>query len=114
MLEKIARVEMKHLELLGKTIRLLGANPKFKFVDISGRHLDNWQSKFVDYTTDLEKMLLDDIKKEYQTIANYEKHISLINDKYIKKLLARIIEDEKIHIICLKSYFQKITKSNYS
>lgn len=111
-LEKIAIVEMKHLELLGKTIRLLGANPKFKFVDVTGNHLDFWQSKFVDYTTDIDKFLLDNIRKEYQTISNYQKHITIINDKYIKKLLKRIIEDEKLHIICFKTILQNYRNKN--
>lgn len=104
MLEKIAQVEMKHLELLGKTIFLLGVNPKYKYVDITGRHLKSWEGKLVNYETDEKKLLIENIKSEYRQIDAYEKHIKIINDIYIKKLLRRIIEDEKIHIICFKNY----------
>ena len=72
--------------------------------------MDYWQGKFVDYTTNMEKMLIDNIKKEYMAISKYEKHIAMINDKYIKRSLARIIEDEKIHIICFKNYLSKVVK----
>ena len=54
--------------------------------------------------------LIDNIKKEYMAISKYEKHIAMINDKYIKRSLARIIEDEKIHIICFKNYLSKVVK----
>lgn len=99
-LSKISMVEMKHLELLGETIRLLGVSPKFKFVDKTYNYLTYWSSSFVDYTDNIVDMLKNDIKIENEAIKNYKYHISIINDKYIKRMLYRIIEDEEQHIRC--------------
>lgn len=105
-LSQIAMVEMKHLELLGKTIKLLGLNPQFKI--INNIPVAYWQSKYVNYSPDLKEMLKDDIKIEKEAIKNYQKDIDIINDKYIKKLLYRIIEDEKKHIECFYMLLNKV------
>ncbi len=104
---KIAMVEMRHLELLGKTIKLLGVKPEFKFKDNLSCFYLNWNSSYVNYyNTDIFSLLKLNIIKEKITIKNYKYHISIINDKYIKRLLERIIEDEQIHIEC----FQELIK----
>lgn len=107
-LEKIAIVEMRHLELLGKTIKLLGVKPEFKFNNNNDYYYQYWNSSYVDYNTHLISMLKDNILKEQVAIRNYEQHISVINDKYIKVLLERIIEDEKVHIKCFKELLQEV------
>ena len=107
-LSQIAMVEMKHLELLGETIKLLGVNPEFRFVDKNTNYLVYWNSSFVDYTTDIVEMLRSDIKIEEEAIRKYKYHISLINDKYIKALLYRIIEDEEVHIKCFNMLLNKV------
>ena len=99
-LKKIAMVEMKHLELLGETIKLLGLDPKFKFIDKPCFKITYWNSSFINYDTNIKDMLISDIEIEKEAIKNYKYHISIINDKYIKKLLYRIIEDEEKHIEC--------------
>ena len=105
-LSQIAMVEMKHLELLGKTIKLLGLNPQFKI--INNFPVSYWQSKYINYSSDLKEMLKDDIKIEKEAIKNYQKDIDIINDKNIKKLLYRIIEDEKKHIECFYMLLNKV------
>lgn len=99
-LSQIAMVEMRHLELLGKTIKLLGINPEFRFINKNTNCLVYWNSSFVNYTTNIIDMLKSDIAIEEEAIRNYSNHIKIINDKYIKALLYRIIEDEKMHIKC--------------
>ena len=106
-LSNIAKVEMIHLELLGKTIKLLGVIPEFKYNSLPYSYT-YWNSTNIDYNTRLIKMLKSDILKEQITINNYKKHSSLIKDKYINILLARIIEDEKIHIKCLEKILNTI------
>lgn len=107
-LSGIAVVEMKHLELLGKTIKLLGINPKFYFIDKNLYCNTNyWNSSFIDYNTDIKKMLKNNIIIEEKTIENYKKDINIICDKYIQKLLYRIIEDEYLHIEIFKSLLNK-------
>ena len=99
-LSQIAIVEMKHLEILGKLIKLLGLNPEFKSFECN--NYKYWNSENLNYSTNTTLMLLDDIRKEKIAITNYEYHINIINDKYIKEILKRIIEDELVHIECFK------------
>lgn len=102
-LEKIAVVEMHHLEILGKLINLLGATPKYlTFED------GYWTSEAVDYTTDIKTMLEKDIILEETAIKNYEKHITLIDDKYIQAILKRIILDEEKHLECFCILLNKL------
>ena len=106
-LAEISMVEMKHLELLGETIKLLGVDPKFKFIDESCNYLTYWSSSFVNYTTNVIDMLKNDIEIEKIAIKNYLNHIEIINDKFIKNLLYRIIEDEEKHIECFNLLLNK-------
>lgn len=91
-LENIAIVEMHHLEMLAKTINLLGLKPEYKSNDIP------WTSNYVNYTTNLKDILKINIEAETLAIKNYQNLIKVINDKYIKKMLERIIIDEEIHL----------------
>ena len=96
-LKRIAITEMHHLELLGKTIYLLGLKPKY--VSYTPDNIKQyWNSSSVNYTISLTNMLKQDIKAESLAIETYEKQKSIINDKYIKNLLNCIIEDEKKHL----------------
>ena len=67
-LSQIAMVEMKHLELLGETIKLLGVNPEFRFIDKNTDNLVYWNSSYVDYTTDIVKVILRLKKKLLESI----------------------------------------------
>ena len=91
-LENIAIVEMNHLEMLAKTINLLGLKPEYKSNDIP------WTSNYVNYNTNLKDILKINIEAETLAIKNYQNLIKVINDKYIKKMLERIIVDEEIHL----------------
>ncbi len=106
---KIAIVEMKHLALLGETITLLGSKPKYQFVDACNQ-LHNWNSSFIYYHTDIISMLKYNIRMEQNTILNYQRHIVMIDDPYIKRLLNRIIEDEIIHIQCFQTLLVEYEK----
>ncbi len=104
---KIAIVEMKHLNLLGETITLLGGKPEFHYFD-SCLGYQNWSSNFLNYQTNLSDSLVYDIFIEEKTIQNYLNHIQLIHDSCIQRLLYRIIEDEKKHIACFQELLRKI------
>ena len=95
---EIAEVEMKHLELLGETIKLLGKEPVYKTCESERGDCVFWTGDNVFYKTDLKDMLNADINSEKNAIKNYEHHKMLINDKYIKEMLSRIILDEKRHV----------------
>ena len=100
-LKEIAIVEMHHLAILGKLIKLLGVNPIYKTNEY-------WHSKNICYTVNIKEMLLSDIDLEEKAIINYQKHIKLIDDKYIKAMLERIILDEEKHLECFHYYLNKI------
>ena len=97
-IEEIAEVEMKHLELLGEIIKLLGKEPVYKTCESERGDCVFWTGDNVFYKTDLKDMLNADINSEKNAIKNYEHHKMLINDKYIKEMLSRIILDEKRHV----------------
>jgi bacterioferritin len=107
-LKNISIVEMKHLELLGETIKLLGLEPVFMSYNKEKNGLVPWKSSYIDYKTNLEDVLKIDIEAEEKAIENYRKSISLINDKYIKKLLERIIMDEELHLNIFKDLLNNI------
>lgn len=93
-LEKISIIEMMHMEKLAKTIRLLRANPYLK----GGPEAADWTSASVEYGGSLPERLHLDLASEYAAIQNYEKHIEMIDDPFIKALLRRIVLDEKLHV----------------
>lgn len=105
-IEKIAIVEMKHLEMLGKTIKLLGKEPIYKTCEASRGDCVMWSASNIDYSTRLKEMLEVDIREESKAIKIYESHKKLIKDKYIKNMLDRIILDEKRHLEIFKSLYE--------
>ena len=108
-LEKIAEVEMHHLELLGKTITLLGIKPIYGTYE--NNKIEYWTSKFVNYNTNLKDILQINIYSETQAIKKYQEDLKIIQDIYIQNLLKRIIADEKIHLhIFNQLYFNQKQK----
>ncbi len=105
-IEEIAIVEMKHLEMLGKTIKLLGKEPIYKTCEASRGDCVMWTASNIDYSTRLKEMLEVDIAAESKAIKIYESHKRLIKDKYIKNMLDRIILDEKRHLEIFKSLYE--------
>ncbi|MDN5348143.1 MAG: hypothetical protein PWP65_1707 [Clostridia bacterium] len=94
LLENISLVEMRHLEMLGRTIVLLGGDPRY---ENSGRSA--WNGNYVMYDTgNMCRQLEDDIAAERAAIANYRNHINMIDDPYIQAMLERIIQDEELHL----------------
>lgn len=105
-IEEIAIVEMKHLEMLGKTIKLLGREPIYKTCEASRGDCVMWTASNIDYSTRLKEMLEVDIREEGKAIKIYESHKRLIKDKYIKNMLDRIILDEKRHLEIFESLYE--------
>lgn len=69
-------------------------------------------SAITQYITILEegrKMLLADIEAEKAAINQYRMHISMIKDNHVNAVLARIIKDEKYHIMLLETLLKEIS-----
>lgn len=95
-LECIAIVEMRHMELLAETISLLGISPEFR--TLTTNIPTYWSASFVYYGIDVHDKLSADIASEQQAIHYYRYHQQLIADPHIRELLDRIILDEEFHL----------------
>lgn len=104
---EISEVEMKHLRLLGETIKSLGVMPVFGVVK-QDKSYESWCSKNINYEVNLKEMILLNIKYEEEAIKKYNESYSLINDIYVRNLINRIIEDELIHISVFNYFLNKI------
>jgi len=84
-IEAIAREEMRHLDWLAESIVSLGGTPSLVRSDMrmGGEPVASWMA--------------NDVLQEEDAIAMYEKHIKAIDDPKIKRLLERILSDEKSH-----------------
>ena len=100
-LRNIASVERRHMEILGELICLLGGFPVYR----SNLYHENsyWNAKRIDYGRNIEEQLKLDLEKEYRCICNYNIHIKLIDDPYIKQMLERIVKDEYVHTTVLQT-----------
>ncbi len=84
-IEAIAREEMRHFDWLAETIASLGGTPSIKRGDMrtGGKSVSDWMK--------------NDVLQEKDAIVMYENHIKTIANRRIKRLLKRILSDEKSH-----------------
>ncbi len=84
-IEAIAREEMRHFDWLAETIVNLGGTPSLERGDMrtSGDSVPDWMK--------------NDVLQEKDGIALYEEHIKAIDNPKIRRLLKRILSDEKSH-----------------
>lgn len=106
LLKLIAIVEMKHMEMLAETIILLGGNPVFK-----GYMIPSWNPRSIFIGRNLRERIIANINDEQEAINNYLKHISIIHDRHVRELLARIVKDEEVHIKLLSRALEKLHHS---
>jgi len=84
-IEAIAREEMRHFDWLAEAIVGLGGTPSIERGDMrtGGESVPDWMK--------------NDLLQERDAIALYEEHIKAIGDPGLKRLLQRILSDEKSH-----------------
>jgi len=95
-IEAIARDEMRHYDWLADAIVELGGTPTIERAPVRRAH------------THAENMQLDVIAEE-DAIALYEQHIAAIDDPKLKRLLERIVNDEKAHLEIFKKFVGKVS-----
>lgn len=100
-----AIVEMHHLDMLGTCIESLGGDPVYG--SYQRRRFVYWDSRFVNYASTLNRMLLDNIRAEQTAIAGYRRAMEQIDDEGICAMLERIILDEELHIRLFKKLLEK-------
>ncbi len=108
LLEKVAIIEMIHLEVLAEAIIALGGNPVYKSGGLMNKKY--WNAEMVDYGRNLCGRLESDLQAEYAAIRHYREHIARIDDPNIQALLKRIILDEEVHVILFKEAIEKYCK----
>ncbi|HMM22343.1 MAG TPA: ferritin family protein [Selenomonadales bacterium] len=107
----IAINEMHHLELLGKTIQLLGTPPVICCANRQG--VQFWDARFVYYGNDLYDQLTANMKQEMDALRNYRNHQRDIHDPFIRELLDRIILDEEHHLRLFSQYRDELCRKAY-
>jgi bacterioferritin len=97
-IEAIAREEMRHLDWLAETIVELGGKPSLVrgTMNMLGTAISSWMQ--------------NDVGLEEGAIAHYEEHINLIDEPKVKRLLERILADEKAHRGKFEHFVGKVEK----
>ena len=97
-IEAIAREEMRHFDWLAEAIVGLGGVPSIErgAMRTGGEAVAEWMS--------------NDVLQEIDAISMYEEHISAIDDRRIRRLLERILSDEKSHRGAFEHFVDKAKK----
>jgi len=106
-LEGISIAEMSHIDLLGTMITNMGVTPIYTSNPM--RCTDFYSTRNVNYTTNPQKMIIDDIADEFAAIDLYKCMISKLKNEQVGAVLSRIILDEKVHVEVLKQILKEIT-----
>lgn len=105
-LERIAIAEMLHLEILGKTITALGAQPVYCQNPPTAYNF--YSTKYVTYSRNPVNMIEDDIIGEKRAIALYKKMLCRLRNDQVKKIITRILDDEVYHLDKLNEILKAI------
>lgn len=97
-LEEISIVEMEHMQLLMDAIVAFGGVPKYE--NSKGQP---FSANYINYSTKLKDMLQFNILDEQNAIRDYNNAQQFIDNQSLKNLLARIVEDEKLHLNIFKN-----------
>ena len=99
-IEAIAREEMRHFDWLAETIVSLGGTPDIDRGDMrtGGETVPDWMK--------------NDVLQEKDAIILYEEHIKAVGDPKIKRLLQRILSDEKSHQGDFEHFVNKAQKES--
>lgn len=107
-IKNISMVEMKHLKILGETIKLLGIDPMFIYPNNIDNGFKYWNSSYINYTSNFNDMIKSNIEDEENAIDNYNDIINQIEDNYVINILKRLILDEEIHLKIFKDILNEI------
>jgi bacterioferritin len=94
-IEAISRDEMRHLDWLAEAIVALGGQPSLTrgTMNMKGKTVPDWMA--------------DDVALEQGAIDQYKKHIELIGEPVIKRVLERILADEVSHHLSFVHFVDK-------
>lgn len=104
---RIAVCEMHHLEILAKLICKLGAPPVF--TACPPYPVSYYSSQSVCYVREPLQMIRADICAEENAINCYSNMLRRIDNPPVVEVIARIIEDEKIHLTDFQTILQQLS-----
>ena len=115
----IALVEMRHLDTLSELIPMLGGKPFYEnsnknfwmtgnisYIDKNIIYEKEHSSAMENKDNSREKLEAN-IDAERNTINGYKRLLMAIKDKYIEKIIVKIISDEQTHIKIIESLIEK-------
>ena len=108
-LERIAAAEMTHLRLLGSLLFGLGALPVFS--SRPPRRADFYSAAAVSYAREPRRMLLDDLRGERDAVRAYERMLDALTNERAAAVIARIVQDELLHIEALENLLAGFERS---
>lgn len=104
-LMEIASVEMRHIEILGTLIARLGAPPVF--TACPPYPVGFYSASCVNYARAPEQMILADICAERASAAAYERMLGALQNEGVREVVARLLEDEKLHLAALEALYRE-------
>lgn len=107
LIDSIAVAEMIHLKLLGRLICALGAQPIYTACPPAAFNFYN--AKFVSYSRSLRNMIEDDVLSERHAVMSYAHMIERLRNDRVREVIARILEDEKLHLKAFTDLLNKIS-----
>ncbi len=105
-LRRIAKDEMEHLNLLGRTLVRLGVAPIYTTFPPQ-RDLF-YSTRYINYCTDPNLMLKISIQGEETAIKNYTNMLNILTNEQIKRIISYILEQEKQHLEELNELYKTL------
>ena len=99
---RISEVEMRHLNIFGKLVHMLGGTPKLSNMTMSGSF--PWNGCMINYSKDLKTILLQNISMEQEAVNAYLAQAEQVDDQYLSAMLKRIAQDEHLHCDIFRSF----------
>ncbi|MDA8227937.1 MAG: manganese catalase family protein [Desulfitobacterium hafniense] len=88
----IAAEELSHLEVIAAIINKIGLPLNY----VNSKELA-WTLRFIDQSADLIQMLEADIESETRSKALYGRHLGMVSDPGLKKILLFLRKREEVH-----------------
>lgn len=103
---RIAQVEMRHLNILGRLIELLGGTPRFAAPTANG--CQPWNGNMLYYSRNPQSLLRHSIAQEQAAAEGYEAEAMQIHDPYVSAMLRRMAKAELLHRDIFQSCLERM------
>lgn len=101
-LQRIAMVEMHHLNIIAQLVQQLGGDPVYAVSFRRRRRV--WDGTMVSPCKNFFHMMQNNLLAEQETIDRYRRQAAMVQDASLAAVLLRIVEDEKVHVKIFRSY----------